>query len=649
MTCLTFIRKTVPGVRLEAASGFPMLRPPHHDHAMSSLDDDDGLFIGYGTRPSSLPYSAQNCYDGAKEELTWDVAVMENRHLRAEWMLELGGRLWSLYDKDAKRNLLLDNQEFRPGNLAIRDAWFAGGIEWNIGRRGHDPQTCSRRFAATLEMPDGTPVLRIYDMCRDGQAPFQMDFWLPEDSTMLFMRARIFNPNDVVIPMYWWSNMAVPELPGCRIVVPAMEAYANRYDGKGMGKLALPFGEGFDATFPCNYKSARDHFYNISPSSRKYETVFYSDGYGFLHCSTSRLKGRKLFVWGQSPGGHHWQRRLISPDRPDYLEVQGGIAHSQSECEPMPPRTAWEWMEAYGSLQLSPDKVFGEWEKAIFAVSRAIDEKLPQSELDRLLAETKQTVALKKGTLHCTGSGWGALEERRRGAPLAPQLDFGSIQAEQEPWAELLANGKWPQNCRPSSYLVQDEWFEVLRQNSDSSWQTAYHLALNYLDRFDDERAEQALKRSMAREVNAWNLQAMGVLQWSRGNRDEAVDCLAQALRRCPSDPALAKDIFKCLRSLQAYRELVELYGCLGADAASRPMVRLLYAFGLAYTGELEAAEAILMENGGIQVPDIQEGEQSCSQLYIHIQQKKAEREGKSLDPNEIQIPQSLDLRMHFS
>jgi tetratricopeptide (TPR) repeat protein len=189
----------------------------------------------------------------------------------------------------------------------------------------------------------------------------------------------------------------------------------------------------------------------------------------------------------------------------------------------------------------------------------------------------------------------------------------------------------------------------VLRQTSDSSWQTAYQLVLIYLDRFDDERAEQALKRSMAREVNAWNLQAMGVLQWSRGNRDEAVDCLAQALRRCPSDPALAKDIFKCLRSLQAYRELVELYGCLGADAASRPMVRLLYAFGLAYTGELEAAEAILMENGGIQVPDIQEGEQSCSQLYIHIQQKKAEREGKSLDPNEIQIPQSLDLRMHFS
>ena len=80
------------------------------------------------------------------------VAVLENEFLRATVALDLGGRLLSLYDRRAGRELLYVNPVVQPANLALRNAWFSGGVEWNIGTRpladddGHAPR--SRRRGA---------------------------------------------------------------------------------------------------------------------------------------------------------------------------------------------------------------------------------------------------------------------------------------------------------------------------------------------------------------------------------------------------------------------------------------------------------------------------------------------------------------------
>ena len=51
--------------------------------------------------------------------------------------------------------------------------------------------------------------------------PYQLDFSLPDGSQFLFVRVRLVNPHSQTIPMYWWSNIAVPESPDVRVVVPA--------------------------------------------------------------------------------------------------------------------------------------------------------------------------------------------------------------------------------------------------------------------------------------------------------------------------------------------------------------------------------------------------------------------------------------------
>src|SRR5437773_627507 len=82
---------------------------------------------------------------------------------------------------------------------------------------------------------DGTPVLRLYEWERVRCVPFQIDCWLPDDSPFLMVRVRIINPNDHAIPMYWWSNIAVPEHADVRVLGPADKAYRHDYDGTLVG------------------------------------------------------------------------------------------------------------------------------------------------------------------------------------------------------------------------------------------------------------------------------------------------------------------------------------------------------------------------------------------------------------------------------
>ena len=54
----------------------------------------------------------------------------------------------------------------------------------------------------------------------------------------------------------------------------------------------------------------------------------------------------------------------------------------------------------------------------------------------------------------------------------------------------------------------------------------------------------------------------------------------------------------------------------------------------------------ILLENGGLDIPDIREGENSTSELYIFIQMEKAKLAGQTITPAQVAVPFVLDLRM---
>src|SRR5207244_4744905 len=130
---------------------------------------------------------------------------------------------------------------------------------WKISVVGHSAFTCSPLFAARVVGDDGTPVLRLYEWDRVRRVPFQIDCWLSNDSPFLLTRVGITNPNDHTVPMYWWSNIAVPERPDVRVLSPADHASRHNYDGT-LVEHRVPVYDGVDRHYPTTHDPAPDHY-----------------------------------------------------------------------------------------------------------------------------------------------------------------------------------------------------------------------------------------------------------------------------------------------------------------------------------------------------------------------------------------------------
>ena len=189
MSELHFETLSMPAVELGPENPLPPLRSGRELHVVDEVDPAvpaEMLHnIRYGRVDNILPYSIQDGYGRDRNTRDFKVAILENEILKATFLLKFGGRLWSLYHKQAQRELLYVNPVFQPANLALRNAWFSGGVEWNIGTIGHSPFTCAPMHVARVERPDGTPILRMFEWERIRQVPFQIDAFLPDGSEVL--------------------------------------------------------------------------------------------------------------------------------------------------------------------------------------------------------------------------------------------------------------------------------------------------------------------------------------------------------------------------------------------------------------------------------------------------------------------------------
>lgn len=620
----------------------------------SALDEDDELFVGYGFLPSLFPYRMQDLYDRDDGIKPYIGIVLENAYLKAVFLPELGGRLWSLYDKVAKRDLLYENPIVRPCNLAVRNAWLAGGIEFNCGMVGHHPYTCSRIFAQRTHLEDGTPVLRMYEFERIRRCVYQMDFFLPEDSKLLFARMRIVNPNRETVPMYWWTNMAVREDKDARNVIDATETYNNK--GGMVGKNPVPYFEGRDITYPANNPIAIDYFWKIPSTARKFTAHLDAQGYGFVQTSTSRLQGRKLFVWGQGEGGTRWQEFLTADGKDGrYVEIQAGLAHTQYECLPMPPLTAWEWLEGFGALSADPARVHGDWENARAEVRTRLAELMDEETMEQLLRDTKPMALRPADETICTGDGWGKLENLRRqkaGEPLlCPHLDFGELGDAQTDWLTLLETGSLPvgQDMHPPrAWMLQTEWTTLLEASEDSH-EKYLHLSAIYLASRRLRDGAEAVDKALALRQSPTALFIKAQVERMSGRPDSAAQYALEAVRLLPDDVSLTRQAFAMALKAKMYSDILVLYAKAPISVSEDGRVTMYKAFALLGLGQLEEAEATLMQNGGLSVTDIREGEVSLTSLYLEIAAAKAKAQGKEFDPAEVEVPRRFDFRMNVA
>jgi hypothetical protein len=628
--------------------------------------------MAYGHPDSYLPYTMQDRYTRRLEERDYRAAVLENDTLRATFVLDLGGRLWSLVHKPTGRELLEANPIFQPANLAIRNAWFSGGVEWNIGMVGHFPLTCSPLFAGRVTTADGTPALRMWEWERLRRTPYQVDAWLPAGSPVLYVRVRIINPNDDDVPMYWWSNAAVPETADTRVLVPADSAYNFGYGEGGPARVDIPVVQGTDITYTTRIQRACDFFFHLDTDveagagQRPWISALDGDGCGYVQVSTQRLRGRKLFLWGMGAGGRRWQEWLSEPGHA-YLEIQSGLARTQMQHVPMPARADWQWLEGYGYLEADAARVHGDdWGQARAAVEDSLEALVPrttmEADLDQAQAWVDETPAVEQ-----RGSGWARLEARRRRAAgeSAADLDgrpfddasLGELQA---PWLALLQDGALPDvdpEVEPTSYMAQPEWRLLLEEavaaGRGDHWYSWYQLGVLRYAGGDYEGAGDAWTTSLKRRDTAWARRNLAVLAREEGHLADAAAEYEEAVRLRPDLLPLVYECGQCFLEAEEAGPWLKLFDSLPAETRQAGRIRLLEGRAGLAVRDYERVGALLQEQ--LVIDDLREGERSLSTLWVEYhEQRLADAAGTDVDDairervkSEHPVPAHLDFRMH--
>jgi Domain of unknown function (DUF5107) len=639
----------------------PLIGAPqlHANVAAADLDDEMRTNLEHGRVSSLLPYLLQDRYDRTLVPREHRVAVLENDGLRAEFLLDLGGRLRSLIDLTTGRELLYANPAFQPANLALREAWFAGGVEWNLGIRGHTPLTCSPLFAALVEGPDGVPVLRMWEYERIREVVYQLDCWLPDGTDALVVAVRIVNPHDHAVPMYWWSNIAVPEAEDVRVLAPGNAAW--RFDESAtVAVVDLPVEDGTDRTYPAAAPGAADYFIRLDQRHRPWVAAVDGSGFGLVQSSTPELRGRKLFVWGRGSGGRHWQEWL-SPRGGRYLEIQAGLLRTQLEHVSMPARAEWSWVETYGAVQVDPSVVHGaDWTAARAAVEGALRASVPDAWLAERRDEATSLGDQAPTDLLHSGSGWGALELLLRDANgaargaldrIATPFPPASLGDEQAPWFELLEAGAMPSADPaqpPVSYQVSSRWAERLETSSGEDWLTWLHRGVARHHAGDVDGAVAAWRRSTDASPNAWALRNLAVVA---REPEPAAELLREAVALAPDQPALLVELLEALladeRAVEALAVVDRADGAVAAD----PLVRFLEARAATEVGDAGRAERILAE---VTMPWVREGSRSLDDLWFRLEAARvAQQRGVVVDDvlraevrRNSRLPYEVDFRM---
>jgi hypothetical protein len=615
---MSLVEMSLPAARLGEDNPLPPFAPSIDAHAGVSpdpgIEPEDRRWLGWGMTADPLPYRMQDGYERRLERRSFLAVVLENEHLSATFLPELGGRLWSLRSMRDGRELLFANRAFQPGNLAIRNAWFAGGIEWNIGLVGHSPFTCSRVFSARATGPSGEPMLRLWEWERIRRVPFQIDVLLPDGSRALLIHVSIANPNAETVPMYWWSNAAVPESPGMRVMAPAARAYTFAYGGVIRG-VDVPISEGVDITRPESAARAVDYFFRVPDTERPWVAAVDRDGRGLAQTSTPRLRGRKLFLWGTSPGGRRWQEFLCGPGD-GYVEIQSGLARTQAEHLPMPAGARWSWLEAYGPIECSPTLVHGpDWPRALDPRRR------PSKRYQRTLREMHAalTAALTPGKM-TLGTGWAPWAGTREGRPDGAAGRSSRARARATAWLELLEQGFRGRDGGPPSFMVGVASAVEASVRDITAHRSENHLGARAHDG-EREAAAQAFRESLACRRTPWALRNLAEVVRIAGDADRACDLLMEAQGERPDFLPLALEAGSALVAAGRHEEWLALVQRLPPDIRTRGRVRLLEGRAALALGRLDQVQAIF--DRPPEIPDMREGEASLTDLWFSLRERE--------------------------
>ncbi len=311
------------------------------------------------------PYTLLDEIASKPTNKVYHTLVLENRYLLVTVIPDLGGRVYSVFDKVSQREVFYKNSTVKFSPLAIRGAFFSGGVEFSFPV-AHAPTTADRVNWDLQEHDDGSASIVIGGLEHISGLRWTITLTLFPNRCAFAQDVQLFNPSSIPGRYHYWTNASLDADDQTEFIYPLRRARSYEYAGTASWPFArldliqnnpgLPGMEGVPM-WPANRLQAPVYFRwqknmlaQVSIFGRNVAWDFFgawqhSVNHGYAHYAKARdVAGMKLWSWGNAPVGVVNQTALTD-DGSVYAETQCGAMETQLDFDFLLPGKTRFWRE----------------------------------------------------------------------------------------------------------------------------------------------------------------------------------------------------------------------------------------------------------------------------------------------------------------
>lgn len=267
-------------------------------------------------REHLFPYASYGDTATLPQPRAFRMVMLENDLLRVEVAPELGGRVYSLFDKRIGKEILFSNPVVKPVRILPVWGFISGGIEFNFPI-AHSPTSIAEVGCSTGQTGD-YGFIRVGEREARTGMEWVVEIGLAEGCPALVQRTAFRNLTGADHPWMSWTICAVRSTAGTEFVHPPHRVLVH--DDRVI-EADWP-GEGLN--WDRNARQMTALFWK--PGSAPRFGVFHHDlECGLMHLADPvQLPGKKVWTYGH--GKHrHWSQGT----------TEGGLAYCEIESGPL--------------------------------------------------------------------------------------------------------------------------------------------------------------------------------------------------------------------------------------------------------------------------------------------------------------------------